>query len=118
MNFLGMGPMEVLLILLVAFIFLGPSRMIESGRSLGRAIRQLRRMSADISESWLDEDDFRLTERPIVHKKGGRGGPADGNDPAPDDGAAAEQGGPVRYRAASEARPEGESEARREGPGA
>ena len=116
MNFLGMGTMEVLVVLLVAFIFLGPARMIDTGKSLGRAIRQLRRMSADLSESWLDEEDFSLTERPKVHRRGGRGTPSNAGDtdrPANKEGGA-EPGGPVAYRPATaepeEASPTSESE--------
>ena len=33
MNILGMGPLEILLIALVAFIFLGPERMSDAARS-------------------------------------------------------------------------------------
>ena len=73
MNFLGMGTIEVLVILLLAFIFLGPERMVEVGRTLGKTIRQLRRFSTDISETIMDEDALGLLERPIVHQRGGRG---------------------------------------------
>ncbi len=107
MNFLGMGSMEVLVVLLVAFIFLGPARMIDTGKSLGRAIRQLRRMSADLSESWLDEEDFSLTERPKVHRRGGRGASSNASESQRTTGEqdAAESGGPVAYRPAA-ARPD------------
>ncbi len=100
MNFLGMGTMEVLVVLLVAFIFLGPARMIDTGKSLGRAIRQLRRMSADLSESWLDEEDFSLTERPKVHRQGGRGAPSEPSQSQPSTAGedAAEPDGPVAFR--------------------
>ena len=104
MNFLGMGTMEVFVVLLVAFIFLGPAKMIDTGKSLGRAIRQLRRMSADLSESWLDEEDFSLEERPKVHRKGGRGAPSNTGD-APrqsSENGAAESGGPVAFKPSSE----------------
>ena len=40
MNFLGMGSLEVLAILLVAFIFLGPDRMVEAARFLGKMARR------------------------------------------------------------------------------
>ena len=106
MNFFGMGSLEILIILLVAFIFLGPERMIDAARTLGRTVRQLRRMSADLSESWLSEEELGLTEQPIVHSRGGRGhrdtdvtevGPAEtpegGLDPEPDT--------PVGFKAAT-----------------
>ena len=48
MSFLGMGPMEVLIVLLVAFIFLGPARMVDAARVLGKGMRELRRLSAEL----------------------------------------------------------------------
>ena len=36
MSFLGMGTMEIFIILLVAFIFLGPERMVDAARTLGK----------------------------------------------------------------------------------
>ena len=46
MNFLGMGPMEILIILLVAFIFLGPERMVDAARTFGKWTGELRRMGS------------------------------------------------------------------------
>ena len=57
MNFLGMGPMEVLIVLLVAFIFLGPERMVDAARMLGKATRELSRMAAELPRLDLDQDD-------------------------------------------------------------
>ena len=48
MNFLGMGPMEVIIVLLVAFIFLGPERMIDAARMLGKGMSELRRFAAEL----------------------------------------------------------------------
>ena len=103
MSFLGMGTMEVFVVLLVAFIFLGPARMIETGKSLGRTIRQLRRMSADLSESWLDEEDFSLVERPKVHRSGGRAATPDHDESGRNasDEQVAEPDGPVAFRQTS-----------------
>lgn len=57
MNFLGMGTMEVLIVLLVAFIFLGPERMVDAARLMGKAVREVRRLSAELPRLDLDEDD-------------------------------------------------------------
>ena len=56
MNILGMGTMEVLIILLVAFIFLGPERMVDAARLLGKAAREARRMSASLADIGLDDE--------------------------------------------------------------
>ena len=40
MNILGMGPLEILMIALVAFILLGPQKMIDAARLLGKATKK------------------------------------------------------------------------------
>ena len=42
MSILGMGPFEILVVLLLAFIVLGPQRMIDATRQLGKTTRDLR----------------------------------------------------------------------------
>ncbi len=66
MTFLGMGPLEVMIILVVAFIVLGPQRMIDAAKLLGKATQEVRRMSQGLTEA-LDE----TMEEPRVHKPGG-----------------------------------------------
>lgn len=41
MEILGIGPLEVLLILLIALILLGPRDMVEAGRKMGRFLRRI-----------------------------------------------------------------------------
>jgi len=41
MDFLGVGPMELLLILIIALIVLGPNDMVKAGRSLGIFLRTI-----------------------------------------------------------------------------
>jgi TatA/E family protein of Tat protein translocase len=48
-NFLGIGPMELLLILIIALIIFGPGRLPEIGAALGRSIREFREMSQDLT---------------------------------------------------------------------
>ncbi len=57
MNFLGMGSIEIVVVLLVAFIVLGPKRMTEAARMLGKATREVRRMAESLPEMMLDEED-------------------------------------------------------------
>lgn len=63
MNILGMGPLEILLIALVAFIFLGPERMSDAARLLGKAIREGRNIASDIPRVVLEDDDIKVVER-------------------------------------------------------
>ncbi len=50
MNFLGMGPGELFVILILALIVFGPSKLPEIGSSMGRAISEFRRASSQLSE--------------------------------------------------------------------
>ena len=55
MNILGVGPAELLLIFLIALIVFGPGRLPELARMLGSALRQLRRMSAEVTAEFAKE---------------------------------------------------------------
>ena len=66
MNILGMGTMEILLILLIAFIVLGPQKMVDVARMLGKASRELRRMSADLPRLVIDEEKPGPSKKPAV----------------------------------------------------
>ncbi len=46
MNFLGMGPMELMLILVLALIVFGPGKLPELGKALGESLRELRRAAS------------------------------------------------------------------------
>ena len=54
---MGMGSLEVIVILLIAFIFLGPQKMIEAARALGKLVGQAKNMAADIPHLELDDID-------------------------------------------------------------
>jgi Sec-independent protein translocase protein TatA len=41
MEFLGIGPLELLFILLIALIVLGPKDMVKAGRTMGRFLRSI-----------------------------------------------------------------------------
>jgi Sec-independent protein translocase protein TatA len=41
MEILGIGPLELVFIILIALIVLGPSDMVKAGRTIGRLLRQL-----------------------------------------------------------------------------
>jgi len=59
----GIGPMELLLIMVVALLVLGPKRMPELARTLGRGLSEFRRASNDLRQSLaLDEIQNDLRE--------------------------------------------------------
>ena len=49
MDFLNVGPWELVLVLIIAILVAGPQRMIEIARTLGRASRQLRGLSREFT---------------------------------------------------------------------
>lgn len=61
---LDIGLSELLIILAVALIVLGPKKLPEVARSLGRGLAQLRRASEDLRRSILVEDELLERERP------------------------------------------------------
>jgi Sec-independent protein translocase protein TatA len=52
MDFLGIGPLELVTILLIIFIVMGPTDMVKMGATLGRTLRSLRS-----SEFWRAMQD-------------------------------------------------------------
>ena len=67
MNFLGMGTLEILIILLIAFIFLGPTKMMDAGRTLGKAVRELRKMAAELPQANMGEEIFGYDKWSDIH---------------------------------------------------
>ena len=55
MNLFGVGALEILIILMVAFIVLGPDRLIGVARKLGTSMRELRNTTSEFSRI-LEED--------------------------------------------------------------
>ena len=51
MNFFGIGTLELLVILLVAFIALGPGKTVEVARTIGKMVREARRTFTDIMDA-------------------------------------------------------------------
>ena len=51
-----MGPLEVLVIALIAFILLGPQRMMDAARLMGKATKEVRRMTDELPKIVLDEE--------------------------------------------------------------
>ncbi len=82
----GIGPMELLLIFVVALLVFGPKRLPELARTLGRGLAEFRRASNDLRQSIaLDELQQDLRRDPVtdqtIHRPGDR--PAQAGDDAP-----------------------------------
>ena len=64
MDFFGIGGWEVLLILVVALIVLGPGRVAEVGRTLGKIVRALRKATFDLTAQVTKEMEEQEKEHP------------------------------------------------------
>ncbi len=58
MGFMNVGPLELLVIGVIALLVLGPKRLPEAARSLGRGIREMREALQGGDES-AEEDEAR-----------------------------------------------------------
>jgi sec-independent protein translocase protein TatA len=58
----NVGPLEIVVILIVALVIFGPKRLPELGRSAGKGIREFKNSVTGKDED--DEEDVREIERP------------------------------------------------------
>lgn len=54
----NIGPLEIIVVLIIALVVFGPKRLPELGRSLGRGIREFR---GSVTGDHDDDDDERLS---------------------------------------------------------
>ena len=47
----NIGPLELVIVLVIALLVIGPKRLPEMGNSLGKTIREFRKASSDVSEA-------------------------------------------------------------------
>jgi Sec-independent protein translocase protein TatA len=64
MDFLGIGPWEILLILIIAVIFLGPGKIVDFARTLGKWVRAIRRAGTDFTAAVTREVENAEKEAP------------------------------------------------------
>ena len=55
MDILGVGPLELIVIMAIALIVVGPERLPEVARSIGKVWRQLHNMSRLVTAQWQEE---------------------------------------------------------------
>lgn len=60
----GIGTTELLVILAIALVVLGPRRLPELARSLGRGLAEFRRASSDLRQEFLDVAEESRKESP------------------------------------------------------
>src|SRR5262245_22876792 len=92
----GLGMGELMVILVIALIFLGPQKLPEAAKALGKGIRELRRHTRDFEQTIEDDEELGATVKEI--KSALRGDP----EPYP----RIKPGGGAPLPSASVARPE------------
>ncbi|HXY91756.1 MAG TPA: twin-arginine translocase TatA/TatE family subunit [Acidimicrobiia bacterium] len=77
----SLGPAEILVILVVALLVLGPNKMPEVGRQLARGVRELRRIQQHINQEIQGVvSEFDVTS---PSENGSTNGSTPGGDPVP-----------------------------------
>jgi sec-independent protein translocase protein TatA len=62
----NVGPMELVIVLVIALIVLGPKRLPEVGRSIGSGMREFKDSISGDSRRDDDDDDYAPLERNTV----------------------------------------------------
>ena len=65
----NVGPMELIIVLVIALIVLGPKRLPEAGRAVGKGLREFKDSLSGVSQH-DDDDDERDAEPPALKAKG------------------------------------------------
>jgi sec-independent protein translocase protein TatA len=60
---INVGPMELIIVLVIALLVLGPKRLPEVGRSVGRGMREFKDSISGVSRD-DDEDDVKPLHQP------------------------------------------------------
>jgi len=77
----GIGMPELLVIMVVALVVLGPTRLPELARTLGKAMAEFRRQSSDIMDEF--QQQVRLEEETAHRTKAKTPPPPAGGEPPP-----------------------------------
>jgi TatA/E family protein of Tat protein translocase len=67
---LNIGPLELLLIFLIALIVVGPKKLPDLGRTIGRGLREFRKAQDEVRQS-LQFDELRDVKRDIADTQRG-----------------------------------------------
>lgn len=60
MNFLGIGPLEIIVVLIIALIVLGPERMLDAARMLGGLVRDAKEVARQVPRVVVEDDDVKI----------------------------------------------------------
>lgn len=63
MDFMSVGSSEILMILLVALLVVGPNKVVELSRTLGRMMRSIKKASSDLTTAVSRELELEEREK-------------------------------------------------------
>jgi sec-independent protein translocase protein TatA len=64
---INVGPMELIIVLVIALIVLGPKRLPEAGKAVGKGLREFK---DSLSGARIDDDDDRDSEPSALRSEG------------------------------------------------
>jgi len=76
----NIGPLEIIVVLIIALVVFGPKRLPELGRSLGKGIREFKGSVTGENDDEDDDEDERPAPPPEIEAGGDTAAPA----PAPE----------------------------------
>ena len=78
MDLFGIGPLELILILVVAIIVLGPAKTMNMAKGAGKMMGEVRRAFGDLSKAMEEEErDLNRTLRSVDEANIDRGNPTE-----------------------------------------
>ena len=85
MNFLGVGPMELVIVATLAYFLLGPKKMGEAGKTIGKILRELREQRDEFTSMLMESVDIEDKPKPPVVPSTPVGAVAQSGDPGDPD---------------------------------
>ena len=85
MNFLGVGPMELVIVATLAYFLLGPKKMGEAGKAIGKILRELREQRDEFTSMLMESVDIEDKPKPPVVPSTPVGAVAQSGDPGDPD---------------------------------
>ena len=61
---MGIGPPELLVVMVIALLILGPQRLARTARTVGKMVRQMKEMGGEFTRALLDEAE----DKPENHR--------------------------------------------------
>jgi sec-independent protein translocase protein TatA len=78
----NIGPLELIIILAIALLVVGPGRLPEMGNAIGRTIREFRKASSDLTDATSIEPEAKAAAGPAPSPTATPGGATEPDPPS------------------------------------